>query len=47
MTLEDLLTYPELVHRRIVPEFGKIHVMHWGQVVLVLSLPEPEDMAAE
>ena len=47
MSLEDLLTYPELVHRRIVPEFGKIHVMHWGRVVLVVSLPESEEGAAE
>lgn len=47
MILKDLLTYPELVHRRIVPEFGRIHVTHWEQVVLVVSLPELEQVEAE
>jgi hypothetical protein len=47
MTLEDLLTYPELVHRRIIPEFGKIHVTHWERVVLVVSLPLPGEDTEE
>lgn len=47
MSLEDLLTYPALTHRQILPEFGTIHITHWEQVVLVVSLPEPENIAAE
>jgi hypothetical protein len=45
ISLEDLLTYPALVHERILPEFKKIHVMRWGQVVLVVSLPQATELA--
>ncbi len=41
---EDFLTFPTTVRETILPKFKVLHVARRGQVVMVASLPQPEDM---